>query len=407
MHEFGVPLLNRTLRFGLAVMVAFAVVLPSTATTISCGEQITLHSKVLGEDRTIFVSLPDSYGNGSDKYPVLYLTDAQWQFAQTRTTVQFLARNGLLPEMIVVAVTNPDRTHDLYATRADFKQGGRTLPFPNSGNADQFLEFIQKELIPWTENAYRTSELRILAGHSAGGNFALHAMRTKPDLFQAIMVASPWLAWDDDRELRELLPFIAAGRVGVRNLFLSYADEGVEMKANVDALIGALKARNLPSLRWDWRTYPGETHDSTVIKSYFDGLRTIFAGYSYPRDPKTGRLMGSLGDVKTYYSNLGEKLGVPLGLPESVVNELGYEYLQAGGLEEAIAAFRFSVDQHPQSANAWDSLGEGLERGGNTADALAAYSKAIALAETNHDPNVDSFRKHLSRLRTKPEVNPQ
>lgn len=60
-------------------------------------------------------------------------------------------------------------------------------------------------------------------------------------------------------------------------------------------------------MRWDWRTYPGETHDSTVIKSYFDGLRTIFASYSYPRDPKTGRLMGSLDDVKTYYSKLGER----------------------------------------------------------------------------------------------------
>lgn len=166
---------------------------------------------------------------------MLYLTDAQWQFAQTRTTVEFLARNGIIPEIIVVEVTNPDRTHDLYATRADFKQGGRTIPFPNSGNADQFLGFIQKELIPWMENGYLTSGLRILAGHSAGGNFALHAMRTKPDLFQAIVVASPWIAWDDDRELKELLPFIASRKVEVRNLLLSYADEGGEMKADVDA----------------------------------------------------------------------------------------------------------------------------------------------------------------------------
>ena len=109
----------------------------------------------------------------------------------------------------VVGVTNPDRVRDLYATRADFKYNARTIPFPTSGKADQFLAFVERELIPWVERTYRTSDLRILAGHSAGGNFALHAMRTKPGLFQAIVAASPWLAWDDHRERKELVPLSA------------------------------------------------------------------------------------------------------------------------------------------------------------------------------------------------------
>jgi hypothetical protein len=115
--------------------------------------------------------------------------------------------------LIVVGVTNPDRVHDLYATRADFKQGTRVIPLPTSGNGDQFLEFIAKEMIPWTGKSYRTSGLRILAGHSAGGLFALHAMRVKPGLFQAVIAASPWLAWDDRKELTQLVPFLdfAAG----------------------------------------------------------------------------------------------------------------------------------------------------------------------------------------------------
>ena len=87
-----------------------------------------------------------------------------------------------------------DRTRDLYATRADFRDGDRVIPFPTSGNADQFLEFVAKELIPWTEKTCPNIQACVLAGHSAGGNFALHAIRLKPDLFQAVMVASPgWL----------------------------------------------------------------------------------------------------------------------------------------------------------------------------------------------------------------------
>jgi hypothetical protein len=304
---------------------------------IPAGEQLTLHSEILGEDRTIFVALPASYATGTDRYPVLYLTDAQWQFAQTRTSAEFLARNGLIPELIIVGITNPDRVHDLYATRADFKQGTRVIPLPTSGNGDQFLEFIAKEMIPWTEKAYRTSGLRILAGHSAGGLFALHAMRVKPGLFQAVIAASPWLAWDDRKELTQLVRFLTSQQVQLRTLFFSYADEGAGMKTNVEALSMALQSRADSALRWNSRSYPEETHDSTVIKSYFDGLRMIFANYNCPRDPNTNMLLGSLDDLKSHFVKLSEQLGAPLNVPELLVNELGYDYLQTGRSEQALA----------------------------------------------------------------------
>jgi predicted alpha/beta superfamily hydrolase len=197
------------------------------------GERLKLPSKILGENRTVFLSLPVSYPGGVQSYPVLYLTDAQWNFEHTRATAAFLARNRIIPEMIIVGVTNPDRTRDLYATRADFKHNGRTIPFPNSGNADRFLEFIEKELIPWTEGAYRTAPLRILAGQSAGGAFALHAMRVKPALFQAVIAASPWLGWDDRKELKELVPFLASDKALARTLFFAYADEGPEVNYSI------------------------------------------------------------------------------------------------------------------------------------------------------------------------------
>jgi predicted alpha/beta superfamily hydrolase len=197
---------------------------------IPAGEQITIRSELLAEDRTVFVALPVSYrAGGTERYPVLYLTDAQWNFGHAWTSTQLLARNVIIPDMIVVGVVNRDRTRDLYATRADFKAGDRVIPFPTSGNADRFLEFFARELIPWTEKTYRTSELRVLAGHSAGGNFALHAARLRPELFQAVMVTSPWLAWDDRKELKQLLPFVRSTGLRLRALFVSRANEGAEI----------------------------------------------------------------------------------------------------------------------------------------------------------------------------------
>jgi len=102
--------------------------------------------------------------------------------------------------------------------------------------------------------------------------------------------------------------------------------------------------------------------------------------------------------MKVYFSRLGERLGVSLGPPEMLVKKLGYQYLQTGRSQLGISAFRFNVDQHRESANAWDSLAEGLERSGDLPEALASYRKAVAWAEAQHDPSLAAFRKHLSRL---------
>jgi hypothetical protein len=102
------------------------------------------------------------------------------------------------------------------------------------------------------------------------------------------------------------------------------------MKANIEALSMALKSRGNSALRWSSRSYPEETHDGTVIKSYFDGLRMIFADYNYPRDPNTNMLLGSLDGLKSHFVKLSEQLGAPLDLPELLVNELGYDYLRTG-----------------------------------------------------------------------------
>lgn len=256
----------------------------ASAQLLPAGTSATLHSQILGEDRSVFIALPESYDRGATRYPVVYLTDANWQFAHTRSSAQLLARNRVIPEIIIVGITHPDRVRDLYATRADFTRDGQTIRFPTSGNADQFLEFVERELIPWVDRSYRTSGLQVLAGHSAGGHFALHAMRVKPDLFQAVIAASPWLAWDEERELRALIPFVSSPGIRVRSLFLSHAGgETADMKRNVDALVAALRQRGDSTVRWVVREYPDETHDTDVLKSYYDGLQMIFAGTATPR----------------------------------------------------------------------------------------------------------------------------
>ena len=84
--------------------------------TIPGVTSLTVKSEVLGEDRRILVRTPQGYEAGKQRYPVLYLLDGDAHIAHTSSTVEFLARNGRMSELIVVAIPNTDRTRDLSPT---------------------------------------------------------------------------------------------------------------------------------------------------------------------------------------------------------------------------------------------------------------------------------------------------
>ncbi len=390
--------MHRITRTALFVLLA-APFVTSAATPIPAGERVTFPSKVLGEERTLFVSLPDTYARSKARYPVLYLTDAESQFAHARATVNFLARAGAIPEMIVVGVVNTDRTRDLTPTHADVTEDGRTTPAPTSGGSDRFLDFFEKELVPWTESTYRTAPFRVFGGYSAGGLFALHAMRARPGLFQAIVASSPWLVWDEGKELEALRPFLATDLARTRALFFTLGNEGPALRSALDTLSAALKARPPGPLRWGTRRYPEESHASAVLRSFYDGLRFVFDGWMLPFDPRTERLIGSVEDVKKHYAAIGDRLGIPVSPPEAVVNLMGYEALTRSETERALAFFRLNAETYPGSANVWDSLGDALDRAGKKDEALASYEKAAGIAEAEGDPLLEAFRKNVARLR--------
>jgi tetratricopeptide (TPR) repeat protein len=68
---------------------------------------------------------------------------------------------------------------------------------------------------------------------------------------------------------------------------------------------------------------------------------------------------------------------------ERRLNSAGYSLLTSGQPAQAVAAFRVSADAHPNSSNAFDSLGEGLAALGDLAGARSAYEKAVQLNPGN------------------------
>ena len=78
---------------------------------------------------------------------------------------------------------------------------------------------------------------------------------------------------------------------------------------------------------------------------------------------------------------------------ETEINSLGYQLLGAGRAEDAVAVFQLNADAYPQSANVWDSLGDGYEAAGDIARAIASYARALQV-----DPGFAPSRANLTRL---------
>jgi Flp pilus assembly protein TadD len=78
---------------------------------------------------------------------------------------------------------------------------------------------------------------------------------------------------------------------------------------------------------------------------------------------------------------------------ESDLNRTAYYLLQNGKRDDALLLFRHITTTYATSANAWDSLGEVLESGGQRNEALASYRKALAL-----DPALKSSLDAVKRL---------
>ena len=74
-----------------------------------------------------------------------------------------------------------------------------------------------------------------------------------------------------------------------------------------------------------------------------------------------------------------------------------------GKTKEAVAVFKWAVEEHPDSPGAWDSLGSGYEADGRKQEALRITEKALQLledAQGHSELQVSSIRYSIdSRLK--------
>lgn len=232
------------------------------ANVIQSGERITIDSEVLSQQREFQILLPESYqAEPQNTYPVIYLLDGDYNFHSVSGMLDGLANKGeLIPEVILVGIADKGTT--------SYRKN-----MTPSQQAESFMAFIDKEVKTYVNQHYRTAAHSTLVGHSIGGLFVLNAYLEQPQMMEHFVAISPSVWLSDNAILdkaKEKLPSIATSST----LHIALADE---VKMSIYGFVDQLDYQN--KLKWQFKQYPDENHNSVGLIALRDALKQIFKGW--------------------------------------------------------------------------------------------------------------------------------
>jgi predicted alpha/beta superfamily hydrolase len=347
-----------------------------------------INSEILKEERKLVIYLPDDYHTSENHYPVLYLLDGGTHFHHATGAVNFLSQYGKIPDMIVVSVINVDRNRDFSPVHDE--------SIPTSGGAEKFLGFMSEELIPSLDSDYRTTGFNVLMGHSFGGTFAVYALLTKPEVFDAYIAISPYLQFADNYLVKESMVSLRPYEKSRKYFYMTVGDEP-DYFDPLEAFSSTLEQKTAGTVTFKYVKMPSEDHASVPYISLFKGIRFIFSDWQLPRE----KFAEGLEAIDAHYAKVSAAYGQKVETPENVINLLGYTYLRNDQIDTAITVFSENVKRYPGSANVYDSLGEAYEKNSQFKLAGKNYQKAYDLGRISDDPNTGIYKRNLERVQKK------
>jgi tetratricopeptide (TPR) repeat protein len=356
---------------------------------LSIGTLRKMHSEILKEDRTLSVRVPPDYERSRLSYPVIYLLygdQTEGYFAETVSSLERLEGGAEIPDFIVVGIHNSDRYGDLLPVHFTGRPGG----------ADAFLEFLEKELMPFIESKYRTKPYRLLVGPQAGGPFGLYALACRPALFNAMILENPFSAPASRDVLQTKLREYAAGRPDAKTtVFINSFDRtGFQDHSEANQALKSVLDAFEPTRPAGLRIWRRRLEEPTFVPSLElkQPLRMIFAGFYPPESPA----MTGLADVIAYYREAGLRLGFEVDPPAFVLAVKSDDMSRAGRPAAAQEILEYALGLRPYDTNAMYRLGNLMFDSGELNRAEEIFRK---LQDLNPDPYFAGRLGAIERMR--------
>ena len=379
----------------------------------------SVFSNILNESREFWVKLPENYNPESDvKYPVIYLIDG-FSLKNNLETVYNNYWGHYLPHMILVGISNSNnRTRDLTISQVKTRRGGSVDT--ETGGADDFEEFLKKELIPFIDSKYPTTSYRTLIGHSYGGLFTINEFLKNNSVFKNYLAIDPSLEWDNQLIINQAKQKLKTEDFTGKSLFISLAAEQLHMQdesITMDNIMNdttefSLFARsiiefsNLASiqkqngLKFAWKVYPEDLHGTVPLPAIRDGLIFLFDWYQFKSPQKYNNPETSVEELRELLRNQEEIYTQNFGyetppMIEELFNGYGYMNLQMEQSEKAKMFFEMAVKHYPNSASGYDGMVDYYMSVNDTSNAIIEAKKAFALDSSEY------YSKRLKELKGK------
>lgn len=255
----------------------------------------TIHSKILNEDRFIWLHIPKAQP-ANKRLPVIFVLDAEANFDETQKTLDKLSKepaSNTAANVILVGIGNIwQRYRDYSPTHVEAASAGiDAATAKTTGGGEAFVSFLEKEVLPHIEKKYPVSSNRTLIGHSMGGLMVIYILLKHTALFDNYVAIDPALWWDNHKLLNEGASILGNQQFGNKRLFLAIANETeVKMMANQikkdtssktalirpSFLLADIVEKNKQNkLNFQWKFYQDEHHMTVNTPATHDALKTL------------------------------------------------------------------------------------------------------------------------------------
>lgn len=357
-----------------------------------------MRSDATSEYREITVRVPSGYRSGDHSYPVLYVTDADWNYPLVADYVEYLSYWHRIPETIVVGIRNVDRNRDFIPRPS--------RSFPNTGQADRFAEFLVNELKPALDTRYRTNGFDTLFGHSFGGVITTHVLLTHPEAFDAYIALST-STWVANRVLfEEAEAFFEAGTSPDAFLYMAVAEaDGGATVPDGNTFAELFEARGPDTIEFHYDIVPATNHFTVVMPAFADALQKLYPAWGFEDELRQRIEADGAAAINQWFAEKQRELGPRFYSQAMELGLMGIT-LASEGREDAVRALfdRLRAD-HPRSAETLfiNALAENAL--GNTETAVERVEQAHALGrETGVMPHrLTAYRNLAEQWSAQPD----
>ncbi|WP_089381991.1 alpha/beta hydrolase-fold protein [Lutibacter agarilyticus] len=380
---------------------------------IVIGQIDSIYSEILGESRELWIHIPErvkDVKSDKNKYPVLYLLDGPSKFNSVTGIVEHLSRNFIVPEMIIVGITNTNRTLDFTPPKAGHVTISKNGIQNPSGGGNSFFGFMEKELIPYIEKNYSASKYRTFVGHSLGGLSVVNALVNRQELFNNYIAIDPSLWWDNRAFLNLADSIISVEKFDNKALYVGVAntlETGIEPKLNIDKIlnddipdtpshfhiksilqfVNSLDTKKDNKLQFDWKYYPKDNHGSIPLITEYDGLRFLFSWYELKNvkglilEKSKLNTQEILNIINNHYAVASDKLGQEMKPPERLIKLIGNAFMSSKRPNKAKALFLLNINNYPKSTDAFETMGNCYIQLSDTLNAIKTFKKGLDIGE--------------------------